>query len=94
MFIGLVINLIQNVWLFNVGKFIHGVAVGFFLFFGPVYLNEFVPVHIRGVIGGSTSLFIGFGAATPFKFIELYSKNPNGGYEADPNSKLTSEKYF
>ena len=74
LFIALVINLISSEWLFNLGKFIHGVAAGFFLFFSPVYLNEFVPVIIRGTIGGSTCLFIGFGAVTPL-LIEIYSNS-------------------
>ena len=89
--VGLGITLSSNIWIFSLGKFIHGVSAGFFLFFGPVYLNEFVPVIIRGTMGGSTSVLIGVGAAIPFKFIPMYSKNLDGGLLPNPNSILTSE---
>ena len=91
--VGLTINLLPNLWLFAIGKFIHGISAGFYLFFGPVYLNEFVPTIIRGTVGGSTSVLIGVGAAIPFKFISMYSPNISP-LIPDQNSYLTSKQYF
>ena len=91
MMTGIAITFSSNIWLFGLGKFIHGESAGFFLFFGPVYLNEFVPVIIRGTMGGTTSVLIGAGAAIPIKLMPLYSKNIEAGLFPNPNSQLTGQ---
>ena len=37
--VGLCVTFLPNIWLFALGRFIHGMSVGFYLFYGPVYLS-------------------------------------------------------
>ncbi|OMJ89606.1 hypothetical protein SteCoe_8233 [Stentor coeruleus] len=51
MFIGSCIVILPSNWLFGIGRFITGVASGFFLTIGPIFINEITPDELIPTYG-------------------------------------------
>ena len=78
-----------------VGRFVYGLAVGLFSFFGPKYISEFSPVVIRGGVGALTQVFICLGIMIPLILNPFYLPNLGENHEIpNPDSPVTAETFF
>lgn len=51
MFIGSCVVILPSTWFFGIGRFITGVASGFFLTIGPIFINEITPDELIPTYG-------------------------------------------
>ncbi|CAA7054309.1 unnamed protein product [Microthlaspi erraticum] len=55
------IALAKDVWLLDLGRLLHGIAVGISSYLVPVYISEIAPKHLRGAASSLSQLFVGVG---------------------------------
>lgn len=61
-FLGSIIMAVSNsFWLFNIGRFITGVAAGLSLVVSPIWVNELTPINHRGLLGSCLQLAVAMG---------------------------------
>ena len=63
---GSLICLVDNFYVFLVGRVLFGASAGLFSLFCPKFLAETSPTEYKGPIGGLSQLCITFGILVPF----------------------------
>ena len=59
--VGSIISLYDNIFLILIGKTIVGLAIGGYSVYCTNYLNEMVPIELRGPVGSMTSFSVTIG---------------------------------
>lgn len=63
--VGTVFSVIDSVWCLCIGRFICGVSAGYFALTCPKYINETVPIEMKGSMGSMVQVALTFGIMIP-----------------------------
>ena len=77
--------MIENIYVIAVARFFWGMCAGSYSVFCPKYLSEFVPIEIRGTLGGIPQFMVCVGIAIPACLSLALENNPKEAYLINPN---------
>ena len=83
--IGSIILVMPATVCFGIGRFLEGIALGFFATLGPVYLGESTPVEMMPKVGPILYVFSGVGMITAYAFGLML---PIDNFDSDPKTYL------
>ena len=77
--------MIENIYVIATARFFWGMCAGSYTFFAPRYLSEFVPLEVRGALGGMPALLLTTGIAVPAILSLALPLDPSAAYDENPN---------
>ena len=83
--------MIENIYVIATARFFWGIVAGSVTVFVPKYLNEFVPLELRGAFGGIPALGITTGIAIPAVLSIALPVDPVAAYKENPNNFFVTE---
>jgi len=63
--VGSAFSVIDAVWALCIGRFICGVSAGYFALACPKFINETVPIEMKGSMGSMVQVALTFGIMVP-----------------------------
>ena len=83
--------MIQNIYVIAVARFFWGMCAGSYSVFCPKYLSEFVPIEIRGTLGGIPQFMVCVGIAIPALLSLALENNPSEAHKANPDDFFVNQ---
>lgn len=71
-FVGSAFSVIDGVWSLCIGRFICGVSAGYFALACPKFINETVPLEMKGSMGSMVQVALTFGILVPSLMVFSY----------------------
>ena len=80
------ICMVNNIYVIVFGRFWWGFFAGGMSVFGPKYLNEFLPIELKGSYGGFNPLMLTIGIMVPSCFSVAIPEDPVNELKLNPNN--------